>query len=143
MGRVEDAAGRGILIGWARPSQTTRVHRDEIIDDLRAEGVDVERMANENQVSARLGEARLAWQGRAKRERQAFFGGPRERGGSRARSPSAEELRTRISETLRRLAGAYPETVAVHFRKLQEAAENDLEGILEDLERLESGEAKE
>ena len=109
---------------------------EEIKKDLLAEGIDPERIIQRVRqlVAQRFEEHRLAWRSKAREERLAAL---QQVQNVKPDLTSLEIVRNKINELLRLPHGGKAESqLQTYHRKLETVTENDLKGILKDLECL-------
>lgn len=108
----------------------------EIKKDLLAEGIDPERMIQRVRqlVAQKFEEHRLAWRNKARKERLAAL---QQVQNVKPDLTSLEIVRNKINALLRLPHGEKAELqLQTYHRKLETVTENDLKGILKDLECL-------
>lgn len=109
---------------------------EEVKKDLLAEGIDPDRTIQRVRqlVAQKIEEYRLAWRSKARQERLAALQQIRN---VKPEITSLEIIRNKINELLRHAHGKKAELqLQTYYRKLDTVTENDLKGILKDLESL-------
>lgn len=109
---------------------------DEVREDLKAEGIDPDRVIERGRklVAKKLDERRLNWQAKAREERLAALKSTEK---VQAAPMGRGELQEKIKAILSGTRGRQTQQFAqAYFRKLEQVTEKDMQGLLEDLERL-------